>query len=76
MIVYNPDEFAIGRQYELMAEAEHQRLVAQLPAHQSGWRQGLAAACFRLASWLDEPAGYVQMPEPGPEDWAVPLASV
>ena len=76
MISYNPDEFVIGRQFELMAEAEHQRLVAQLPAQQNGWRHDLAAACFRLASWLDEPAGYVQMPEPGPEDWAAPLASV
>jgi len=76
MISYNPDEFVIGRQSELMAEAEHQRLLAQLPAHQSSWRRDLAAACFRLASWLDEPAGYIQMPEPGPEDWAAPLASV
>jgi hypothetical protein len=76
MISYNPDEFVIWRQSELMAEAEKQRLVAHIPAQQNGWRHDLAAACFRLASWLDEPAGYVQMPEPGPEDWAAPLASV
>lgn len=76
MISYNPDEFVIGRQNELMTEAEHQRLVAHIPAQKNGWRHDLAAACFRLASWLDEPAGYVQMPEPGPEDWAVPMASV
>ena len=76
MINYFPEEFMLGRQTELMAEAEHQRLVAQLPVQQSGWRRELATACFRLASWLDEPAGYVQMPEPGPEDWVAPLASV
>ena len=76
MFSLNPDDIVYARQQEFLAEAERQRLIARLPAQQNGWRHELATACVRLATWLDEPAGYVQMPEPGPEDWAAPLASV
>ena len=76
MLNLHPDVLATERQREFLAEAERQRLIELLPAHQSGWRRELAAACYRLATWLDEPAGYVQLPEPGPEDWVTPWARV
>jgi len=76
MLNLHPDVLATERQRELLGEAERQRLIALLPAQQSGWRRELAAACYRLATWLDEPAGYVQLPESGPEDWVTPWVRV
>jgi hypothetical protein len=64
---------------QLEAEAEHERLIAQLPHGPSPaatMRRGLALACYRLATWLDAPAGYVQLPDVGPEDWVTPWAGV
>ena len=61
---------------DLMAEAERDRLLSQLPPRPSATRRVLAEACMRLAAWLDAPEGYVQIPEAGPEDWVTPWASV
>jgi hypothetical protein len=60
---------------ELLAEAEHQRLLAQLPPRTSGVRHELALVCHRLANWLDDPGRYVQPAESRPEHWATPSAS-
>lgn len=77
MNLVDADAMIAERQRELIEEANRVRLVSELPAPQpSAIRRELAAACYRLAHWLDEPAGYVRMPEPGPEDWATPWAGV
>ncbi len=79
MLNLDPIQLIDDHRRWLEAEAEHERLVAQLPHRPSpaeDVRRGLALACYRLASWLDAPAGYVQLPEAGPEDWATPWASV
>ena len=57
---------------DLLAEAERERLAAVLPYRSSGVRHELAVACQRLANWLDAPAGYVQLPDSGDEDWVAP----
>ena len=61
---------------DLLAEAERERLAAALPLRSSGVRRELALACQRVANWLDAPAGYVQLPDSGEEDWVGPWASV
>jgi hypothetical protein len=76
MLNYHPDEYVFDHQRELVAEANQARLASQLPQHESAVRRGLATACYRLANWLDAPSGYVQLPDPGPEDWVRPWASV
>ena len=79
MLGIDPTELIAERRRELELEAERERLMALLPAGPSApssMRRGLALACYRLATWLDEPAGYVQIPEAGPEDWVTPWASV
>jgi hypothetical protein len=43
-------------QRELIEQAEHERLIAlatQRDGHASSLRHDLAAACYRLAEWLD-----------------------
>jgi hypothetical protein len=62
------------RRRELLAEAEHQRLVAlALAGRHSTFRRDLALACYRLADWLDTSAGrYVQPADSGLEYWASP----
>ena len=63
-------EFIALRRTELLAEADQERLASQLPPNVlSSWRHDLAQVCYRLATWLDAPAEYVQLPEPGAEDW-------
>jgi hypothetical protein len=76
MLNMHPDEYVFDHQRELVAEAANARLVSQLPRHEPLLRRHLATVCYRLANWLDAPAGYVQLPDPGPEDWVTPLASV
>ena len=76
MLSLDPIALIAERQREMMAEADRARLASQLPHRDSALRHGLAAACYRLANWLDAPAGYVQIPEAGPEDWVTPWASV
>ena len=76
MLNIYPDQFVFDHQRELFAEAARARLADQVPATESAMRRSLATACYRLATWLDAPAGYVQLPDPGPEDWVTPLVSV
>jgi len=76
MMTFDHDALVAARQNEFLAQAERDRLAAQLPAQEGGLRRELAVVCYRLATWLDAPAGYVQMPDAGPEDWVTPWASV
>jgi hypothetical protein len=79
MLNLDPIQLIDEHRRRLEAEAEQERLIAMLPPAPSpaaAARRGLALACYRLATWLDAPAGYVQMPEAGPEDWVTPWASV
>ena len=73
------------RQNELMAEAEHERLAAQLPKSHSGMRHALASSCLRLAVWLDgvsehvpgdTEGEYVRDSKSGPSDWAAGQATL
>ena len=75
MLIVDPAEHIDARRFELLAEAERERLIAQLPPRPSVLRRGLALACYRLADWLDDPARYVQPAESGPEHWAAPIAN-
>ena len=68
-----------SHQNNLLDEADNDRLVAQLPPTHSGVRHGLAHACLRLATWLDDPTdrtGYVRASDSGPADWATRSLSV
>ncbi len=79
MLSHDSFPIATAHRDELLAEVDRDRLADLLPAVPSiavRARRGLATLCVRLAAWLDEPPGYVQMPEAGPEDWAAPWASV
>ena len=76
MLSLDPIAMIAELQRERLKEARQARLASELPHEPSALRRDLATACYRLAHWLDAPAGYVQMPEPGPEDWATPWASV
>ena len=76
MLNVDHEALVAARQNELLAEAERDRLASLVPAVPGGFRRELAVICLRLATWLDAPAGYVQMPDAGPEDWVTPWASV
>jgi hypothetical protein len=76
MAMYDPQTEIGLRREQLLAEAQRERLVALVPHTNGGVRRNLAVACVKLANWLDEPAGYVQLPDAGREDWAAPWASV
>jgi hypothetical protein len=75
VINIDPAQHIAQHRQELLAEAEHQRLLAQLPPHGFQLRRGLALFCQRLADRLDQPTQYVQPAESGPEHWATPTAS-
>jgi hypothetical protein len=76
MMTFDHDALVAARQNDLLAQAEQDRLAALVPAQAGGLRRELAVLCFRVATWLDTSAGYVQLPEAGPEDWVTPWASV
>jgi hypothetical protein len=76
MMTFDHDALVAARQNEFLAQAELDRLASLVPAEPGGFRRELAVICLRLATWLDAPAGYVQMPDAGPEDWVTPMASV
>jgi hypothetical protein len=76
MMTLDHDTLVYERQNELLAAAERDRLASLVPAQPGGLRRELAVVCLRLATWLDAPSGYVQIPDPGREDWATPWASV
>jgi len=65
MLTHDPYSLCATHQQDLLDEADRDRLAALLPRGQSGLRKALAIACIRVASWLDAPAGYVQLPDPG-----------
>ena len=62
--------FADLKRKDLLREAEHERLVAQVRRQGSPVRHELAAACYRLADWIDNPKRYLQRSESGRVDWA------
>ena len=68
-MMFEPGSIAATRRRELIAEADAERLAAQLPHAPAGLRRDLAAVCVRLAQWLDEPDQYVSTAEPGPQNW-------
>jgi hypothetical protein len=72
MLSIDPGVYVEARRRELMAEAEQERLamLAAVP-HGSGVRRELALACYRLASWLDEPGQYFRQTEAGHEHWVL-----
>ena len=76
MMTLDHVELIAIRRQELLAEAERDRLAAQAPSQSSAVRHELAAACYRLADWLDAPSRYLRAPEPGAEDWVAPLAGL
>ena len=69
MFPNNADQFVEFKRQELIAEADHERLLAQVPhTSNSRVRHGLAHACYRVANWLDG-EWYARPAESGPEDW-------
>ena len=76
MLSADPVALVSFHRADLLAEAERERLAAMLPPRSPGVRHELALACQRLANWLDAPAGYVQLPDSGDEDWVAPWANV
>ena len=67
----DPSVLIFARRQQLIEEADHERLLAQLPhrQHRPLLRRGLAVICHRLANWLDGSNGYVSLPESGPAYW-------
>ena len=74
MLVVDPDAFIATRRQALLAEADAERLAAQLPRRST--RHALAVACYRLADWLDAPGQYLRANEPGAAAWGQPSLSV
>jgi hypothetical protein len=70
MFANQADQFVDYRRQQLLEEADHERLLAQLP-HTAGpgVRHGLASACYRMANWLDAD-WYARPAKSGREDWA------
>ena len=65
----DPVRFADLRRKDLLIEADRERLANQAPRPRSALRHELAAACIRLADWIDSPKRYLQQPESGRMDW-------
>ena len=56
MMINDAESMVSYRQQELLAEAESDRLLSNLPEREPlHLRRKLAVACYRLASWLDRP---------------------
>ncbi|MDQ3809292.1 MAG: hypothetical protein M3336_03280 [Chloroflexota bacterium] len=62
------------RQQALLEEAAHERLLALLPRRPGALRRGLAAACYRMADWLDT-SRYSQTASSGGESFSREAAS-
>jgi hypothetical protein len=57
MMSNDPWSMVSYRQHDLLAEAESERLLNNLPERPPlHLRRKLAVACYRLASWLDNQA--------------------
>jgi hypothetical protein len=65
MLTDDPYSLYATHRQDLLDEADRDRLAALLPPGQSALRKALAVACIRVATWLDAPAGYVQLPDQG-----------
>ena len=65
----DPSLFADLKYKDLLVEADRERLAAQVRRQRSPVRHELAAACYRLADWIDRPKQYLQQPESGRVDW-------
>ena len=61
--------FADLKRQDLLAEAERERLAAQVRRPRAVMRHELALACYRLADWIDNPKRYLQRSESGRVDW-------
>jgi hypothetical protein len=54
MLNIDPGDYVAAHRQELLAEADRERLAAQVAAeHSVRVRRELALACYRLANWLD-----------------------
>lgn len=72
MMIADPTELITTRRQELLAEANMERLAAELPPQPSVVRHELAVACLRLADWLEGPSRYLRTAEAGAGDWVSP----
>jgi hypothetical protein len=70
-VVVDLMQLGLLRHQDRLAEAEQERLAALLPRRRSFVRHAVAAACHRLANWLDSSNRYVRPSQSGPADWAV-----
>ena len=70
-VMLDPYELINSKREMLVAEAERERLIAQLPRRGATSRRALAIACHRLANWLDDSIQerYLSPSEPGPVAW-------
>jgi hypothetical protein len=75
-VIIDPTLLLQTRTFELLEEANRERLAAQLPHPRSAVRHSLATTCVRLANWLDHADRYLSTAESGPEDWVHHSASV
>jgi hypothetical protein len=75
-VIIDPTLLLTSRTFDLLEEANMERLAAQLPPPRSAVRHTLAMTCVRLANWLDDADRYFLPAESGPEDWVSRSAGV
>ena len=75
-VIIDPTLLLQTRTFDLLEEANRERLAAQLPRPRSAVRHTLATTCVRLANWLDDADQYLSPAESGREDWVHHSASV
>jgi hypothetical protein len=75
-VLVDPTPIINFRRQDLLHEADHERLLAQVPAAPSAVRRELALVCLRLADWLETAERGPQREdqdlspaEPGPAHW-------
>jgi hypothetical protein len=68
-VLYDPTLLVQAHREDLLQEAERERLATLARPHASTVRQHMAAACNRVADWLDEPTRYDSPAESGHSDW-------
>lgn len=76
MMIVDPVQLIDIRRQELLAQAEMERLAAEVRRPPSAARRELALVCYRLADWLDAPSRYLRASESGAEDWVAPMANL
>ena len=75
-MIIDPTLLLQSRTFDLLEEANQERLAAQLPRPRSAVRHTLATTCVRLANWLDDADRYLSPAESGQEDWVSRSAGV